>query len=344
MYSQSVKSPTMAIDICINVQRNPMDLSSLLNPYLTPPTSDDDEEDEEEMEDDEDDEDNEDNDDEDYDEDENEMAHNLSYVHLQGYSAPQPMEVDGEVTPYQPSSFNNENRLPPIRVLTESDFSLPIAYRPDQHPYRSSESFLESHGRRRSSSYSNSSRRDHHRGFEIRRRLSPTWSRISPSSSVSSSFSSLEARYVTKDGKKRRKKCSTGPHNNRPYTQEQVQWIRYHKEDCGMGGQALYALWLIRFPNDLRHQGQSFSSRTYRDNVIPVTDDNGDLVFDKTGKPLLNKCGVRERNLPKHKDFPFKLVDKHPEWALYWDWVSPEHKEMAQKILDGNLDEAQKRK
>ncbi|KAG4441222.1 hypothetical protein IFR05_003270 [Cadophora sp. M221] len=128
------------------------------------------------------------------------------------------------------------------------------------------------------------------------------------------------------------RKKSTGSHSNKPYNRR----FNYAR---------LYDEWDIKFPGDYRAHNQAFSSRLYRENIYPTLDGNGELARDRDGKPIITAIGIRKRHYPEFRDFPFELWAKNPEWALYWDWVLPEHKAMAQKILEGrDLDESQLRK
>jgi hypothetical protein len=51
---------------------------------------------------------------------------------------------------------------------------------------------------------------------------------------------------------------------------------------------------------------------------------------------------VRKRTTPQGKvmDVPFKLVEKHPEAALKYVWVSEEHRAIARGILSGEIAES----
>lgn len=108
----------------------------------------------------------------------------------------------------------------------------------------------------------------------------------------------------------------------------------------------MYKLWVVTFTakEDTRGPKQNFSSRRYRDDEVPMAKANGELVRGENGKPLWQVCKKRARNQPAQKDIPFKLWERYPEWAVYWPWVQPQHKALAQKILDGNLDAVQQSK
>ncbi|KAH6712544.1 hypothetical protein BKA61DRAFT_610498 [Leptodontidium sp. MPI-SDFR-AT-0119] len=312
---------------------NPMDLTSVLNPLHTPPSSDSEE----------------------YWSEPDEQVHS-SFSRDSSYSVvPQPMEVDGEVPTNSTNWDHHESSLPtlpPMQLVPESLRFPNLAYRPaqgipmTQNIQRRSENDL---GRRynRPGSHSPPRRQDRHGRRGSYPHLSTPLHRprisLSPSSS---SESSLEADEETvhwmQQKKRKRKRKRTGPHSNKPYTQEQIHWLRYHAEDCGLNYAQMYNLWAIHFPNDPRVPGQAFCSRLYRDNISAMVDDDDNLIRDSDGKPIIIVINIRKRQQSKFKHFPFKFWEKNPEWALYWDWVMPEHKAMAQKILDGrDLDASQ---
>jgi hypothetical protein len=66
-----------------------------------------------------------------------------------------------------------------------------------------------------------------------------------------------------------------------------------------------------------------------------MLDENGELVFDSNGKVIMIPCKVRGRNTDKGKYIPYLLVDMHPDFALVYDWVKPEDKQKAMRILQG---------
>ncbi|KAG9246784.1 hypothetical protein BJ878DRAFT_416179 [Calycina marina] len=126
------------------------------------------------------------------------------------------------------------------------------------------------------------------------------------------------------------------------YTREQVDFCRYMKEDCNLSFAEIQILFQSRFTDVFRDSNQCFSSRVYRDNVVPQLDDNGkslsgNLLFDSKGKLLLTEAKVRDRTTPegKEKCIPYTLVDKWPHRAIKYDWVSEEHKHIARLILQG---------
>lgn len=160
--------------------------------------------------------------------------------------------------------------------------------------------------------------------------------RISHSSSHSSYPQAAPAsrrgsRRITKPAKRK----STLPHSNKPYTLEQVHFMRYYREDCGLFWPQVHALFYRHWPNSGRITVACLSSRYYRSNVVPKLDENGEPVLDKNGKVVMITAKVRERGTAEGKNKPFLLVDKHPEFALIYDWVEAEHKRKATRILQG---------
>jgi hypothetical protein len=127
-------------------------------------------------------------------------------------------------------------------------------------------------------------------------------------------------------------RVSKPAHSNKAYTREQVDWIRYHKDDLNFGWKSLPTKFLKQF-SDRRDTDQCFSSRYYRDNEVPVHQNW--VIQREGGKPVMRACNVRKRNKPDGvlDDIPFKLVEKHPERALTYKWVSAKDKERADNII-----------
>ncbi|TVY35849.1 hypothetical protein LSUB1_G006628 [Lachnellula subtilissima] len=122
-------------------------------------------------------------------------------------------------------------------------------------------------------------------------------------------------------------------------TPEQIDWIRYLKEDCKHKWKELPSLFALQFPDvygfDSRTSDQCFSSRGYRDNRRPLTDKDWNPILDENGKVTWVEALVRERSTAEglELDYPFTLVELHPERAVQYEWVSEEHKAMARRIL-----------
>jgi len=321
----------MSIEIQLDTpgNRNPMDLASLLNPLPTPPPSESEG---------------------DWDAAEQKVYESLNNFRF-SFSAPQPMEVDGEL----PSSTNWEYHerhvptLPPIQLVQQPRRLVNLPHRPAQGlrlaqiARRTSES-SSARQHHRPNSRSPHRRHDIHdrRGSYPRLSIASRRPMASPSpSSRSESSNEGEERTI---GKKKKRK-PTGPHSNKPYTQEQFHWLWYHCEDRGLRYAEMYAAWDVQFPGERREPGQAFCSRLYREAIYPRLDDDGELLRGRDGKLQIVPVGKRQRHNPQFRDFPFKLWEHSPEWALYWDWVLPEHKAMARKVLEGRgLDDAQLRK
>ncbi|KAH7348376.1 hypothetical protein BKA65DRAFT_259573 [Rhexocercosporidium sp. MPI-PUGE-AT-0058] len=335
MDPQPGSAPTMAMAIHMNSRQNhnPMDLTSLLNPSQTPPLSDSEEQ---------------------WPESEEQTRYSFSRD-SSCCSAPQPMEVDGEVPMTSTIWDHHESglpMLPPMQLASELPPFVNLTHRPAQGPQMTqiTPEICENDLVRRCLRPTSHSPRRRLHDHRDRRSSYPhlgTFQRrpwTSPSPSLESE-SSVEADDCERKKMKQKRRKLTGPHSNKPYTQEQVHWLRYHCEDLGLNYAQMYMLWTTHFPNDYRVPGQAFSSRFYRDNVSAMVDDNDNLIRNSDGKPKIIVINIRRRKEPQFKDFPFKLWEKNPEWALYWDWVMPEHKAMAQKILDGrDLDASQQRK
>lgn len=130
----------------------------------------------------------------------------------------------------------------------------------------------------------------------------------------------------------RRRSSSDRPHSNKPYTKEQVDCMRYLRED---GNQLPWPVVLARFRmqfpefDDVDLSVQCLSSRLYRANKVPVCHSNGELVLDSNGKVMMVPAKVRDRNTPAGKHAPYRLVDSHPDFALLYDWVHPADKAIA---------------
>jgi hypothetical protein len=88
-----------------------------------------------------------------------------------------------------------------------------------------------------------------------------------------------------------------------------------------------------RFPDSERQTVPCLTSRYYRDNRVPNLDANGEPVLDKKGKPVMIKAKIRDRATPEGKSIPYLFIEKHPEFALKYDWVRPEDKAVALNIL-----------
>lgn len=136
---------------------------------------------------------------------------------------------------------------------------------------------------------------------------------------------------ITQDGIVRT--SSRRRHSNKPYTQEEVDWLRYNKDDLGRKWETMVPLFKQQFPGRARDSDQCLSSRYYRSNYHVVLDENDKAVLDENRKPQKVFCKVRERKLAEMQHLPCNLYDKHPERAITYSWVNEEHKAIARQIL-----------
>ncbi|PBP15941.1 hypothetical protein BUE80_DR013290 [Diplocarpon rosae] len=245
---------------------------------------------------------------------ERDMAQRMHHLYLQRFPVARPMEMDGELPRLHSASPRAPIYLPPIR------FEAPTQAAGWGIPRRA------------------------HVGRPSARSPTPRAGQIRKTTTATTTTPPPTITTPTTNPLKKKKKKPTGSFSNRPYTQEQVHWLRYHNEDCDLSYGEMFRLWGRQFPHpsDARGDGQNFSSRLYRDHKVPAMDAHGEPTWDARGKPRYIECKVRQRTDPAQMDIPFKLVEKHPEWALYWSWVRPADKAIARRILAGqDLDFAQ---
>ena len=117
------------------------------------------------------------------------------------------------------------------------------------------------------------------------------------------------------------------------YSDEQVDWIRYHREDCELDWDTITPLFQAKFPG-AKDGSQGLSTRYYRDNVLPQVDAQDQVVQDKNGKVLYTQSKVRKKQLTD--GVPYLLTERKPKSALKYTWVSAKHKEIARMALDEN--------
>jgi hypothetical protein len=122
------------------------------------------------------------------------------------------------------------------------------------------------------------------------------------------------------------------PHSNKAYTKEQVDFIRYTKEDLDVPWKGFPARFR-QFWTDLRDSDQCFSSRHYRSNIKPRHENWVPILVD--GRPIMDPAPVRGRSTPEGKaeDFPYTLIELCPHRALDYSWVSPVDKARALEVL-----------
>ncbi|POS85826.1 hypothetical protein EPUL_003366 [Erysiphe pulchra] len=125
---------------------------------------------------------------------------------------------------------------------------------------------------------------------------------------------------------------------NHPYSREQLHCVRYLKEDLNLPWNRVFEEFHRIFcdkPGFIARESEAaLTSRSYRDNFIYASINNRPLL-NSNGMPLRVQAKVRQRLVAEERHIPFKLVEKHPSWAVRYDWVRPEHRAQAQAILDG---------
>lgn len=103
-----------------------------------------------------------------------------------------------------------------------------------------------------------------------------------------------------------------------------------------------HARFFQKWPGAKRDSVPCITSRYYRSNLLPKLNNNGKPMLEQNGKFVMCPAKVRERATDEGKDTPFLFVDLYPEWALEYDWVIPEHKDKAMRvlqILDGAIED-----
>ena len=124
---------------------------------------------------------------------------------------------------------------------------------------------------------------------------------------------------------------------NIAYTQGQVDWMRYMKEDCGWKHwDAMSPVFKRQFPDSkaVRKSRQCFSARYYRDNRrLPVLDENYVHLKDANGVLRYEPMGVRERGTNRGCARKYGLIDMYPERAVCYMWVRVDHKDRARRNL-----------
>lgn len=121
-------------------------------------------------------------------------------------------------------------------------------------------------------------------------------------------------------------------HSNKAYTREQVHWTRCMKVDCDRKFEEMTLMWAKQFPGERGGGGgggeekishQSLSSRTYRDNVIPLFNLRELIIRDRNGRIVMQPCKIR-KDSSTPAEVMHSLAGRHPDMALHYDWV-PEH-------------------
>ncbi|PQE10797.1 hypothetical protein CJF30_00008942 [Rutstroemia sp. NJR-2017a BBW] len=137
-----------------------------------------------------------------------------------------------------------------------------------------------------------------------------------------------------------RKTKSVKAHSNKAYTEEEVHFIRYHKDDLGLKWEPLLVLFKRAFPTRARESDQCLSSRYYRTNKFRLFDENDKFMRDENGKIMYLSAKVRGRSTPEGKAeaLPYTLVQMNPQKGLKYSWVKEIHKK-EMRILAAEMDD-----
>ncbi|PKS10306.1 hypothetical protein jhhlp_002057 [Lomentospora prolificans] len=106
------------------------------------------------------------------------------------------------------------------------------------------------------------------------------------------------------------------PRTNRKYTQEQIDFVLYLRVDRKMNWSEVIPAYMNQFPEEVGRTTPGLQGSFYRENLaIPVTDANGDLMFDENGEQIVQVSKVRDQ--PKK----IGLLDRYPDRAIDYPWV-----------------------
>jgi hypothetical protein len=126
---------------------------------------------------------------------------------------------------------------------------------------------------------------------------------------------------------KREADSSRNPNSHQKFTKEQEDWIRYHREDLGRDWRSTQELFGKKFS---QKPITALTSFFYRSQRVPKLNENNQPVQYGKGNFVMIDAPVRLR---LRENWPSRLVDLHPEFAVIYDWVMQESKEEANKIL-----------
>ena len=131
------------------------------------------------------------------------------------------------------------------------------------------------------------------------------------------------------------------PRSNKAYSVEEVDFIRYYKDDLRKHWPEILSFFRHNFRERQRDSEQCLSSRYYRDNCWKMYDANGRPMRDDNGKIRVISCKVRSRGTPAGREeaLPFTLVQKHPSRAMRYTWVSEQHKAEARRLAEEMTDQ-----
>ncbi|KAF7891469.1 uncharacterized protein EAF02_001794 [Botrytis sinoallii] len=131
------------------------------------------------------------------------------------------------------------------------------------------------------------------------------------------------------------------PRSNKAYSLEEVDFIRYHKEDLNKHWPEVLLCFRKRFRGYQRESEQCLSSRYYRDNNIKMYDESGRVMRDENGRIRYISAKVRRRGTPagRLEGIPYTLVQKHPERAMKYSWVSEQHRNEMRILAEETSDQ-----
>ncbi|KAM0146906.1 hypothetical protein ACHAPG_010893 [Botrytis cinerea] len=126
------------------------------------------------------------------------------------------------------------------------------------------------------------------------------------------------------------------PRSNKAYSTEEVDFIRYHKEDLNKHWPEVLLCFRQHFREYQRESEQCLSSRYYRDNNIKMYDESGREMRDENGRTRYISAKVRRRGTPagRLEGIPYTLVQKHPERAMKYSWVSEHHRVEMKRLAE----------
>jgi len=130
--------------------------------------------------------------------------------------------------------------------------------------------------------------------------------------------------------------------SNLPYTNEEKDFIQYHREDCDMQWEQILSLfnqWLVACgkPDRQRESDQCLNGSYYRDQWYVCLDDEGDWkLFGDL--PMLQKVTVRmrkEAGANRKWDLKTTLVKQFPRRCLRPEnvWIRREHEDQASRQI-----------
>lgn len=75
----------------------------------------------------------------------------------------------------------------------------------------------------------------------------------------------------------------------------------------------------IMFP-ERAPSAEGHSSRFYRDNFLVMIEKDRNVMYNIAGKALTIEMKVRKKDEGGLKDLPWTFVERHPWWALEYEW------------------------